>query len=88
MVHETAFDPLLSETEVSDWLHASRATLQRLRADGSGPPFVQLSERRIGYRKSAVERWLDARTVSRAGALPPEKQTSPAAAARTNGGMA
>jgi hypothetical protein len=33
------------------------------------PPFVQLSERRIGYRKSAIERWLAARTISRVGEL-------------------
>ena len=49
------FDPILSEEELAKWLDTSRPTLQRQRSDGSGPPFVQLSERRIGYRKSAVE---------------------------------
>jgi predicted DNA-binding transcriptional regulator AlpA len=86
MVHETAFDPLLSESEVSDWLHASRATLQRLRADGSGPPFVRLSERRIGYRKSAIEQWLDARTINRAGPLCADQQPPLASIPTDNGG--
>ncbi|MCK1711402.1 integrase arm-type DNA-binding domain-containing protein [Bradyrhizobium sp. 143] len=49
------------------WLHTSRPTLQRQRSDGSGPEFVQLSARRIGYRKSAVERWLVSRAASRTG---------------------
>ena len=67
-------DPILSEEDLANWLDTSRPTLQRQRSDGSGPPFIQLSERRIGYRKSAVERWLVARTISRVGALasPPQ----------------
>jgi predicted DNA-binding transcriptional regulator AlpA len=63
------FDPILSEREYRDWLGISAPTAQRQRAEGTGPPFVQLSRRRIGYRKSAVERWLEARTVSRVGGL-------------------
>jgi predicted DNA-binding transcriptional regulator AlpA len=58
-------DPILTERELAEWLSESRPTLQRQRSDGSGPPFVQLSQRRIGYRKSAVERWLETRTVNR-----------------------
>ena len=63
------FDPILSEEELAKWLDTSRPTLQRQRSDGSGPPFVQLSERCIGYRKSAVEHWLEARTIKRVGTL-------------------
>ena len=66
---QDVFDPILSEEELAKWLDTSRPTLQRQRSDGSGPPFVQLSERRIGYRRSAIEKWLDARTISRVGAL-------------------
>jgi predicted DNA-binding transcriptional regulator AlpA len=62
-------DPLLNEKQLAAWLGISLPNLQRRRSDGSGPPFVQLSERRIAYRKSAVERWLDARTIVRVGAL-------------------
>lgn len=61
-------DPLLSEQEVAEWLATSRATLQRQRSHGSGPPFVRLSERRIGYRRSAVEQWLEQRTRIRVSA--------------------
>jgi predicted DNA-binding transcriptional regulator AlpA len=68
MMHDIT-DPILSEEELAKWLDTSRPTLQRQRSVGSGPPFVQLSERRIGYRKSAVERWLEARTISQVGAL-------------------
>lgn len=67
-MHNT-FDPILSEEELAEWLDISRPTLQRQRSDGGGPPFVQLSTRRIGYRKSAVEQWLEARTIERVGGL-------------------
>ena len=62
-------DPILSEQDYTAWLNLSAPTAQRQRSDGSGPPFIQLSERRIGYRKSAVERWLASRTINRVGAL-------------------
>src|SRR5258706_15992009 len=68
-------DPILSENDLAKWLETSRPTLQRQRSDGSGPPFVQLSERRIGYRKSAVERWLASRTINRVGTLGSAQQT-------------
>jgi predicted DNA-binding transcriptional regulator AlpA len=72
-------DPILSEEELAKWLDTSRPTLQRQRSDGSGPPFVQLSERRIGYRKSAIECWLVMRTINRVGALaPPRHAPEPA----------
>jgi predicted DNA-binding transcriptional regulator AlpA len=72
-------DPILSEEDLANWLDTSRPTLQRQRSDGSGPPFIQLSERRIGYRKSAVEHWLLTRTINRVGALASATQTSPIA---------
>lgn len=70
MIPDRTLDPVLSEQKVAEWLDTSRPTLQRQRSDGTGPPFIQLSERRIGYRKSAVEQWLEARTVNRVGGLP------------------
>jgi predicted DNA-binding transcriptional regulator AlpA len=74
------FDPILSEEDLAKWLDTSRPTLQRQRSDGSGPPFVQLSERRIGYRKSAIERWLVARTINRVGTLASVEQAPKPAA--------
>lgn len=69
MVIDHNLDPILSERELAAWLGISLPSLQRMRSNGCGPRFVQLSQRRIGYRKSVVERWLDARSVARIGAL-------------------
>ena len=68
MIHNLV-DQVLNEKQLAAWLGISLPSLQRQRSDGSGPPFIQLSERRIGYRKSAVERWLEARTINRVGEL-------------------
>jgi predicted DNA-binding transcriptional regulator AlpA len=77
MVADT-LDPILSEREYRAWLGISAPTAQRQRSEGSGPPFIRLSERRVGYRRSAVERWLETRTVERVGSLSarPKSQTS------------
>jgi hypothetical protein len=40
-------DPLYTEKELADWLRLSLPQLQRGRAEGSGPKFVQFSKRRI-----------------------------------------
>ena len=69
-------DPILSEAEYRAWLGFSAPTAQRQRSDGSGPPFIQLSQRRIGYRKSVVERWLATRTIARVGELAAKRQPS------------
>jgi predicted DNA-binding transcriptional regulator AlpA len=55
---------LLTEAEVSEWLGISQPTLSRHRRNGTGPAFVRLSTRRIGYRRSAVEAWLSEREQS------------------------
>ncbi|MFZ1950401.1 MAG: AlpA family phage regulatory protein [Pseudolabrys sp.] len=77
-------DQLLNEKQVAIWLGISLPSLQRQRSNGSGPQFVQLSERRIGYRKSAVERWLEARTINRVGELMSTEQAP--RTLRVNGG--
>ena len=51
-------DKILTEREVCNWLGVSEPTLFRHRRDGTGPKFIQLSARRVGYRRSAVEAWL------------------------------
>lgn len=61
-------DSLMTEKALSTWLGISLPSLQRLRSNGSGPRFVRLSERRIAYRRTDVEVWLDARTCDRIGA--------------------
>ena len=83
MAYDT-HDPVLSDKEYRALAGGiSPATSQRQRSDGSGPPFIQLSERRIGYRKSSVERWLEARTINRVGAL--TKHTAPTSAHQPQG---
>jgi predicted DNA-binding transcriptional regulator AlpA len=54
-------DQILTEREVCNWLGVSEPTLFRHRRDGTGPTFIRLSARRVGYRHSAVEAWLSRR---------------------------
>lgn len=50
---------ILTERQVSDWLGLSQPTLSRHRRYGTGPAFVRLSARRVGYRRTSVETWLN-----------------------------
>jgi hypothetical protein len=36
--------PLLNEKQLAIWLGMSLPSLQRMRSNGTGPPFVQLSQ--------------------------------------------
>ena len=54
-------DRIVSEREVASWLGVGATTLWRWRTRGHGPAFVRLSERRIGYRTSEIQRWLTSR---------------------------
>jgi hypothetical protein len=56
---------ILTEAEAAQRLRLSARTLQRLRLDGGGPSFVQLtpSGSRIGYTIAALDAWTAARTV-------------------------
>lgn len=56
---EITLDPVLSEKQLRDWLGVSLPTLARWRESG-GPAFIKMGPRRIGYRRSAVEKWLAA----------------------------
>jgi predicted DNA-binding transcriptional regulator AlpA len=49
--------------ELVEQVGLSRATIYRLLRAGEGPPRVQLSARRFGYRVRDVERWLDAQAA-------------------------
>jgi predicted DNA-binding transcriptional regulator AlpA len=42
----------------------SARTWDRLTARGDTPPITRISERRIGYRLSDLEAWLDSRRVT------------------------
>ena len=52
---EAPHECILTEKYLAAWLGVSIPTVQRWRSSGSGPRFVQLSLRRIGYRRSDIE---------------------------------
>ncbi len=54
---------VLSPTELSIELGLSRQTLWRMRKNQTGPEFVFLGAQKIGYRRCAVDKWLDANSV-------------------------
>lgn len=55
-------DAVLTEAEAAQWLRLSVRSLQRLRLAGDGPEYLQLGERRLGYRAGALRAWLATRT--------------------------
>ncbi len=57
-------DEVLTERQICDLAKISPRTAQRLRQDGSGPPYVTLSPGRIGYLRSDVINWLLSRRVA------------------------
>lgn len=63
----TTFPPnllIVTEAEAARMLRLSVRTLQRLRVEGGGPRYVQLTTRRIGYSVSAVEAWIERREAA------------------------
>lgn len=60
-------DELLSPKQVHADYGFSPQTLANWRWTGSGPDYIKCSPGRGGrikYRRSAIERWLDAQTIS------------------------
>ena len=57
---------VISEKEAAAVLGLSYCTLRRMRLDDNGPPHIKLGVRRIGYRLSTMDAWLDARERSQA----------------------
>ena len=49
---------LVSPRELSSYLYVSLQTLAKWRAEGKGPPFYKLGDRRIVYSLSGVVTWL------------------------------
>ncbi|MEJ5142544.1 helix-turn-helix transcriptional regulator [Gluconobacter albidus] len=54
---------VLSEIETAEELSLSVRTLQAMRLEGTGPAFIKLTQRRIGYALSELERWISERSV-------------------------
>ena len=64
----STLDRVLSERETAELLHCCTKTLRQEFAAGRAPARVRLSARRIGYRLSAIYRWLDTRVEAPPGA--------------------
>lgn len=54
---------LASTKQVSRRYGIPERTLEHMRYMGNGPPYVRLGPRCVRYRLSAVDRWLNERTV-------------------------
>jgi hypothetical protein len=57
-------DPKLifSEKDAAKRVDLSGRSLQRLRLNGEGPDYVQLSLRRVGYTPESLARWIASRS--------------------------
>ncbi|GAA09526.1 hypothetical protein ATPR_2530 [Acetobacter tropicalis NBRC 101654] len=62
--HKETIAPLvLSEAKAAALVNLAPRTLQAKRLDGTGPAFVQLTRRRIGYSLEALRAWVAAQSV-------------------------
>jgi predicted DNA-binding transcriptional regulator AlpA len=52
---------VIPEPETIVLCNSSKATWERMKARGETPPMTQISPRRVGYRVTDIEAWLDAR---------------------------
>ncbi len=70
-----SWGPIVNQTKVAQHIGVSSRTVERWRANGDGPPFVRLGQRRVGYRVADVEAWASRR-------VHPSRAAEMAAAAR------
>ncbi len=75
LTDEMSLDPVLQMKDLEQVLGISRSTIWRLRRKGLFPDHVNLSERRVGWRKSAIEAWLSERQRHQQGLGPAGKPT-------------
>ncbi len=59
-------DMIVSDADLERLGYGHRVTLTRRRKKGGGPPFLQLSPYRVGYRMGDVRAWAAARMVQTA----------------------
>jgi predicted DNA-binding transcriptional regulator AlpA len=52
---------VISESEAATYASFSLQHFRRMRREGRGPRYVQLGERRVGYRLCDLKAWVDAR---------------------------
>lgn len=61
---ERAGSTLLTPRQAAAYTGLAIATLQRQRTEGTGPKFVKIGKRRVGYRLTDLLAWLDARVAN------------------------
>jgi len=59
LAHEANTDPVMLTGEAAAYVRMSKSTLAKWRMhDGAGPRFIRLGGKRVGYRRSALDKWL------------------------------
>lgn len=58
---EKASSPYLLVEQAADYLRVSKNNLDKLRVSGKGPRFVRLGRRKVLYRKSDLDKWVEER---------------------------
>lgn len=56
---------LLSAKQTAALLGIHPRTVARMAEDGSGPPRIRVSEKRVAYLRSDLEQWLQSRRESK-----------------------
>jgi predicted DNA-binding transcriptional regulator AlpA len=55
-------DPIYRAEQAADYLGISASLLAQFRSRRSGPPFIRVGAQRVGYRKSALDAFIQSRT--------------------------
>lgn len=63
-------DDTATAKEVAAYLHTSEAGLAQMRYRGDGPKFIRVGRRKVIYRWSDVQAYLDANTLTRTDDVP------------------
>jgi predicted DNA-binding transcriptional regulator AlpA len=58
---------VLTEKEAAEYVRVALITFRRMRSRGEGPKVLQLSPRRIGFRRATLDAWLAARETEEGG---------------------
>ena len=58
---------VLRPAEAAKYLGLKRGTLEKMRSRGTGPRFVLLGRRAIGYTRDDLDAWINARRRTRRG---------------------
>ena len=55
---ELSGDRIVGSREAARLIGLAMSTLAKRRAEGTGPPYIELSKRKAGYRLSDLNAWL------------------------------